>query len=548
MSHRRFAMFVLLTALSWSTMPVNAQSSWMPTRTYAHPTANATFLRYLADQERIPIVVSLRMRNTQDLAARIANMSTQGGPAHRRPLSASEILNTYAPTSTQVAAVVRYLRSTGFSGISVAPNRLLISATGTASAVRHAFNTELGYFIRNGRQARANIKDVMVPPELSGTVLAVLGLQTLDVPEPNTVQTHNPVDLPVVYGASSMPAATNTIVGIITEGSMNPVISDLHTFESANSLPTITPTVVTINGGSSDVSETIEWDLDSQVIQAMAGGNVKQMILYAAPTDDAAGYTLAYNRAVTDNQAKVINVSLGNCEGASQADGSMASDDQIFSVGAAQGQTFAVSSGDSGAYQCNANNARAVNGAYGTVLSDAYPASSPYVVSVGGTTLSTSGNTGYAGETVWPYGGGGPSLYEPKPEWQNGAVSGSARGVPDIAFDADPSSSVSIVFNGVTQPESGGTSQAAPTFAGSWARIESLENNSIGFAAPWLYSTANSAPAMFHDVTSGGNGYYSAAVGWDFASGFGSLDVRAVSIAISRRKTTIQTAISVLLL
>lgn len=155
--------------------------------------------------------------------------------------------------------------------------------------------------------------------------------------------------------------------------------------------------------------------MDSQVIQSMAGGSLKQMILYAAPSNTDAGYTLAYNRAVTDNQAKVINVSLGTCEGAARADGSMPADDQIFSLGAAQGQTFVVASGDSGAYQCVANNGRATNLSYGTVLSDSYPASSPYVVSVGGTTLSTNGGTGYSGETVWAYGGGGPSLYESQP-------------------------------------------------------------------------------------------------------------------------------------
>jgi pseudomonalisin/xanthomonalisin len=528
-------------------IPANAQSRWHATQTKAHPTQSAVFSRYMADADPVPIVVALKLRNSAELSRRIVDISTPGRPEYRHWLASTEILNSYAPTQDQVTVVVRYLQSKGFTDTKVEPNRLLVSANGTAMTARRAFNTELAYFARNGETGFANTKDVLVPPELNGIVLAILGLQTLDNPRHFTVQTHNPLDLANIYDASSMPAATNTVVGIITEGDMTPVIADLHAFESSNQLPTINPTVVTINGGSNDTSGTIEWDLDSQVLQAMAGGNVKQMILYAAASGTDGGFTLAYNRAVTDNLAKVINVSLGNCEGAANADGSMAADDQIFSLGAAQGQTFAVASGDSGAYQCVANNGRAFNGAYGTVLSDAYPASSPYVVSVGGTTLSTNGNTTYSGETVWAYGGGGPSLYESKPVWQSGVVSGSARGVPDISFDADPSSSALILVNGTIQ-SSGGTSQSAPTFAGAWARIESLENNSIGFAAPWIYSMANSTPAVFRDVTSGNNGFYNAATGWDFASGFGSLDVRVLNSAIVGREAAIQAVTDLLLL
>jgi pseudomonalisin len=524
----------------------SAQSQWSRTETRAHPTQSAVFSRYMADEDPVSIVVSLRVRNAADLAERIVNVSTPGNPAYKHWASTPEILSAYAPTQAQVTAVTDYLESMGFTDISVQPNRLLVSANGTALTARRAFNTELAYFKRGEREARVNTTDVMVPGELDGVILAVLGLQTLDRPEPVTVQTHNPLNLPVIYDASAMPAAANTVVGIITEGSMTPVISDLHTFESENSLPTLNPTVVPINGGSSDTSGTEEWDLDSQVIQATAGGSVKQMILYAAATGDAAGFTLAYSKAVSDNQAKVINVSLGTCEGAAKADGSMATDDQLFSVGAAQGQTFSVASGDSGAYMCVANNGRAGNGSYGTVLSDSYPASSPYVVSVGGTTLSTNGATGYASESVWPYGGGGPSLYEAKPAWQNGVVSGTARGVPDISFDADPASGAVIVFGGSTT-STGGTSQSAPTFTGAWARIESLENNSLGFAAPWLYQMANVAPTAFHDVTSGSNGHYSAATGWDFATGFGSLDVGAVSNSILKRKAALQIILSTVL-
>lgn len=530
-----------------ATTMAQGQPAWTPTETHAHPVQSAVFARYLADEELVPIVVALAARNADELSQRVVDVSTPGNARYRQWLTTTDVMTSYAPSQDQVTSVVAYLQSIGFREVHVEPNRLFISATGSAHVIRSAFNTELAYFTRAGRTAIANTKDVLVPGSLKGAVLAVLGLQTLDVPQPLTVETHNPLDLSSVYDASPLPAATNTVVGIITEGSMTPVITDLHTFEANNGLPTINPTVVVIDGGSGDTSGTEEWDLDSQMIQAMAGGNVKQMILYAAAVGTDAGFTLAYSRVESDNQAKVINVSLGTCEGAAKADGSMAADDQIFQLAAAQGQTFSVASGDSGAYQCTANNGRAVNGTYGTVLSDSYPASSPYVLSVGGTTLSTIGNTTYSSETVWAYGGGGPSLYEPIPVWQSGIVSGTARGVPDIAFDADPSSAALIIFQGASTAP-GGTSQAAPTFAGAWARIESFENNSLGFAGPWVYSLAKSKPTFFHDVTSGNNGHYTATSGWDFASGFGSLDVNALGTDILHRKAAVQAVINLLLL
>src|SRR5699024_6401038 len=149
-------------------------------------------------------------------------------------------------------------------------------------------------------------------------------------------------------------------------------------------------------------------------------------------------------------------------------------------------------SGDSGADECG-------NG------SDApsWPAASQYVVAVGGTTLSTSGNT-WTGETVWSGTGGSESLFEPMPSWQQGVgqnAGGTHRGVPDIAFDADPSSGALVIVNGRTQ-QIGGTSLASPLFVGLWARVIAAHGTNVGFAAPLIYQLPSS---VFHDVTQGNN-------------------------------------------
>jgi pseudomonalisin/xanthomonalisin len=140
------------------------------------------------------------------------------------------------------------------------------------------------------------------------------------------------------------------------------------------------------------------------------------------------------------------------------------------------------------------------------------------VTAVGGTTLSTSGtpSTTWAGETVWSGTGGSQSTVEPKPSWQTKGTAGN-RSLPDLAFDADPNSGAQIYVKGALQ-QWGGTSLSAPLFAGTWARM--LAGKNLGFAPPHLYTLPSN---VYHDVTSGSNGGFSATAGWDYTTGFGSL-------------------------
>lgn len=521
-------------------LPVYAQASWARTNTYAHETGKAIFREYLANSETLDVVIALKLRNPELLDQHLQALTRPGDPEFRRWLSREQIMADHAPLPDRAKAVADYLTHAGFTNVRIEPNRLLLTATGTVTAIRKAFNTEVGRFIRDGHEGIANVMDVQVPSELSDTVLSVLGLQTVDqmhtmnhqaasVQLTGSVHGINPVNFPVAYNATSLPTTSTTAVGIITEGKMTQTIADLHQFESQNGLPTINPTVVQVGSLSSDTSNTAEWDLDSQSIQAMAGGQVAQMIFYTAHSLTNSDLTRAINKAASDNIATVINISLGECESYTQADGSMAADDQIFKLAIAQGQTFSVSSGDSGSKECGTPQ--------GTAVGASYPASSPYVIAVGGTTLYTDTSSNYGGEVAWNGGGGSPSLVELKPSWQNGVVSGSYRGVPDIAFDADPYSGAIIVVNGQLQ-QYGGTSLASPLFVGSWARIQSANHARLGFPASWIYSHGAQNTPAFHDVTSGSNGGYSATTGWDYTTGFGSFDV-ATTALLTRSTMTV---------
>lgn len=512
-----------------------AQSRWSLTNTHAHTIGSATFVSNMAPAESVDIVIALKIRNPDVLKSHVTSLMTPADPGYRRWQSHEALVEDHAPTAEQVATVTDFLTRMGFSNVSPEAGGLTVRATGAAEVIRKAFNTELAHFrTETGRDAIANTKDVHVPTELANVVEAVLGLQTIDLMRPMTVQRINPMNWPRIYDAQQLPTASKTIVGVVTAGLMTQTVKDLNTFETMNAIAPVPVTVEYIGGTpTTNAGADAEWDMDTQNIVAMGGGQLAGLILYAGPSGFIfsgmfdSDMAAVIGQVVSENKAQVISVSLGICESIAHTDGTMAVVDNLFAMAVAQGQTFSVASGDRGSRMCGAAGA---NGTLGTVRGDSYPASSPYVVAVGGTTLSTGANgTSYSGEVGWSFGGGGPSLYEPMPSWQTGIVPGTMRGVPDISFDADftsvPDSEVNYILDGA-QTSNAGTSLAAPLFAGAWARLESAAGNHLGFAGAVLYARANSSGSLFHDITSGNNGDYSAGPGWDYVTGFGSLDVQ----------------------
>jgi subtilase family serine protease len=471
----------------------------------------------------IHIEIALKMRDAPGLARFIDSAARSGGA--QRVMTPGEFAALHSPTEAQAGAVVDFLTKSGFANVVVAPNRLLVSADGTADIVQTAFQTTLARVrTADGRDAFANTEDARVPANLQDIVLAVLGLQTVHqahtlarVQDPNAIDAitgHNPTEFSSIYGGSGVANASATPVGIITQGRITQTITDLNTFTSNNGLPAVTTQTVNTNGTSSDTSGVVEWDLDSQDIVGMGGGQVQKIIFYNIPTLSNANLTADFNTVVNANATKIINVSLGECELAAQQDGSAATDDQIFSQAVAQGQTFSISTGDDGADECGDGGVK-----------PSWPAASQYVTAVAGTKLDASTTT-WNSEVVWNdlsigngATGGSPSTFEPKPSWQNALVSGTHRGVADVAFDGSPSSGAKIIVGGSTE-QVGGTSLSAPIFAGLWARVLAVKGQSFGFAPPLLYALNAS---NFHDVTSGNNDGESAAAGYDFASGRGSV-------------------------
>lgn len=622
-------MSTMALALTLACASMGAQaadtSNWVSTKTQAHllhvQTLDSTGNVVTADKvavalpagETKKVLISLNLRNEAQLDSYLEAVQTPGNPSYHKFLTPEQFTAKYSPTKDQVDAVVAHLSKSGFRNITVSENRTLVTAYGTVGTVKEAFNTNLKTFSHQGRQVYANDAPAQVPAELGQVVGSVLGLQNASIHHPLNIMrmgaqtegvlghggsgnattqatkasyagsetTHNPTALPAIYNAVVTPTASNAIVGTIAAGSTASkgqvalTVSDFATFLKNNpSLPqTFAPTVVKVaNTGTPHASTSAsgegEWALDSQVIYAT--GQPKELIIYVSGTMEDADLTATYNAAVTANVVSAYNVSLGECEADTISSGSQAADNTVFKQAVAQGITFSVAAGDAGPYNCDTDADGDPGVANTTAKRKKYdvsePASSPYVIAVGGTALFTTSSGAYNGQAVWNEGvqasgdgtgssriwatGGGFSSNQAAPTWQTSAIVGSGhttRGLPDIDFNAAYDSGVMIYLStGLTQI--GGTSEASPIFVGFWARLESAHSNNLGFPASAFYKAFSANPSLVYPVTSatvdgdaveytGWSSTYPGMVanasGWSAATGFGSLNVDAVNAYIT---------------
>jgi kumamolisin len=184
----------------------------------------------------------------------------------------------------------------------------------------------------------------------------------------------------------------------------------------------------------------------------------------------------------------------------------------LFQSAVAAGVTICVASGDSGAKD------------NGRSLSVDFPASSPYVVACGGTTLNAPSNTytGTTTETAWNGSGGGFSSYFARPSYQNSVNTNAKRSTPDVSATADPNTGYIIYIHGGYYVI-GGTSAVAPLYAGFLGLINfTAVNGQMNVQLYSKYAASSANKLMFHDITSGNNNGYNATVGYDKCTGFGS--------------------------
>jgi subtilase family serine protease len=512
-------------------------TTWSATATKALKVVNATHLGAARPGRELRLTVGLAPRNRAGLDTLIRRQNTRGSGVYHHYLRRGEFTNRFGASRANANAVAAYLRSAGMRRVGISGNRLQVGAVATVAQAERAFNTHIASYRQRGRTVLANTAAAMVPSALAGKVTGVLGLSSLGVnagtPSVPKLTGYFPKEFVKVYNGGNTSAGAGTTMAVFAEGKLTQTIKDLRLAESKQNLPQTPVSLVNAGPQSSDTSGADEWDLDTQTSTGVAP-RASRLYIYVATSLSDSDLSKAINKWVTQDVARSGSASLGECDVLPYLDGAMKVDDTALAQAAAQGQTFFASTGDTGS-SC------AVAGTNGVPLSGPpdteYPASSPYAVAVGGTTLDTDNNDNYQAEIAWNAGGGGISPVETAPKWQSGAVPTSAaglRGVPDIALDADPNTGAQIYVSG-TATQIGGTSLSSPMALGFWTRLQASHGNKLGFAAPRLYKLYQGPTGTtpgFHDVMIGANGTYVATPGWDYTTGLGSFDLNALSKAL----------------
>ena len=186
-----------------------------------------------------------------------------------------------------------------------------------------------------------------------------------------------------MYDAPSAQTGAGQQLAIITEGDVSQPKADLATFEKTYGLPTVTWNQINVGTPSTDTSGDDEWDLDSQYSTAFAPG-VTTLNVYVGPSLNDGDILTTINKWVTDDIAKQGSFSAGECDILADASGFTTGLDAVLKQADAQGQTMFFSSGDTGS-QCPA--ITGVNGVPAGIPDTNYPASSPYGIGVGGTSV-----------------------------------------------------------------------------------------------------------------------------------------------------------------
>lgn len=519
-----------------------------------------------------------------ELTNLLAGQQNRRSAQYRKFLTPEEYASRFGLNSADIAKVVQWLETSGFSNVQVARSQASISFDGNAAQVQAVFQTSIHAYTLNSQTYFANASNPRLPKALEGLVENVDGLHNMG-PKPRfTAGTGAnylvPDDWETIYdvkplygmGLDGSPIHGETY-SIVVVGQSNVQLSDLHAFRGAAGLPVKDPFIIIPPGDSdpglgSATGDQAESDFDLEWAGAIAK-NANVAFVIADPIKNN-GVHDAIKYAINNNLAPVLITSYGQCE-IDVAPAEFNAENNLFEQAGVNGMTIIVTSGDSGAAACDTG-AVAMNG-----LQVDFPASSPYVTAVGGTQFnpgsgtyfaSTNNSNGgsansYIPEVAWNDGnqaatGGGASRLISKPSWQTGigVPSDGVRDVPDLAFAASikefgllactTGSCANGFLNGSSAPSvAGGSSAGPPTFGGVVALLVQQTGKRVGFLNPNLYSLASISGNVFHDITGGNNQVtcqggspgcpspastgtgvmgFTAGVGYDQTTGLGSLD------------------------
>jgi kumamolisin len=540
------------------------------------PLRGARLVGKVDPDQRIEITLQLRRRSGSQLEQRVSQIAAQHLD-ERKYLTREELGRVGGADQADIAAIDTFAHEHNLSVSEASMARRTVKLVGRVADLSAAFGVTLKRYRAGAVSYRGRRGPIYLPKELEGIVERVLGLddrpavaphyrvlrkakrQQTKPPKkhagPGSRRSFSPLEVAKLYNFPAGFDGAGQTIGLIE---LNDVDShgvatgvgysktDLDAYFAGLGLATPNVIAVGVDGGSNvpgpDPNGDGEVTLDIEIAGAIAP---KANIVVYFGTNTTDGFIQALTSAIHDDVRKpsLISISWGGPEEASTKQ-LLTGLDQALQEAAAVGVTVCAAAGDNGSADMK-------KGDWDGVPHADFPASSPWVLGCGGTTLQAI-NSGIS-EAVWNGGpnggatGGGVSNVFAKPAYQANVnvplpqQSSGGRGVPDVSGNADPATGYQVLVQG-NSTVFGGTSAVAPLWAGILALINQKRaakgKGLVGFLNPVLYGLASTANA-FHDVVNGNNdifgtlrGKYAAGPGWDPCTGLGTPNGTNLSAAL----------------
>ena len=634
------ALSMLAAWPAWSQVSstIAGSTSFKPHTPPAVQEGSATLMGHYNPNQKLRLTIGLQPPHVEEERRFLESLQTKGSHDFHKFLSAAEWTERFDPSVADEQAVVDWATARGLTVTHRFPNRLLVDVEGTAGTIERALGVTMNGYQVGDRTVYSNDRDPQIPANLVNIIHSVGGLNNLEVMHPANKNMKEPVfpdyvPGPVVGTQSSLHGNGNrskksqslkatsagitssytsgspydpqdmystagydasalynlghccnptgnsggsppeTSIAIATAGSQ--LWSDVNAFQNYYGLA-YNENQLGIDGQSVPCTDTTgatcdgEGTMDMEWSTAMSNSfgsylDTAHVWMYDGPNANFSTFNDIYNHMLSDGAARNFSTSWGCEEIYCYDTADMDTADSIFASMVGQGWSLTAASGDHGATAgCDAT------------ISVSFPASDPWVVGAGGTTMYLAGGPppSFSSFTAW---GGGPdgcalgdprvndggstggySAYWSEPSYQSGL---SSRGVPDIALNADWYNTPQWMYfsgsggwNG-----NGGTSIVAPQTVGFFAQenayLLALGNvcgsgssacAPMGAVNPYLYNIGYygyDTHNPFYDVTSGNNcndvtsfyglSCWSAGTGWDPVTGWGSFNFLQLAWAIN---------------
>lgn len=506
----------------------------------------AQLIGQLPPNQLMTLNVVLPISNQSALDDFLSDLYNPNSPSYHHYLTPTEFTARFGPSVADYNATASYLKAAGFQIIGGSRDGMNIIIRGPVSSVDSAFHLTMRTYKHPTESRDFYSPDREPTTTLNFELWHVSGLDNYSIPralnetkqefaarhgiDARTLATHATTgsgpsasflgsDMRAAYYGNGSLTGAGQYVGLLEYYGTD--LADLNTYYSnvgqTNNVPI---KLLSTDGTSTSCTyprcDDTEQTLDMTQALGMAPG-LAGLTMYIGSTDTA------MIAAMTTSTNAPLPATIGCSWGWSPVDPNTL--DPYFEKMAAQGQNFFAASGDYSTWTASGNSA-------------AWPADDANVVSVGGTDLTTVSAAGaWASETAWADSGGGISPDNIAiPSWQQiaGVVTSSnhasttLRNGPDVSANANFTFYVCADQKSCTANSYGGTSFAAPMWAGYIALVnQQLVSNkqaTIGFLNPTIYqqNVGSGYSADFHDITSGTSGSYSAVTGYDLVTGWGS--------------------------